>query len=356
MSSGGDQPAAKRHKAYNADGPIEDDRTAREKLREAGFDPEDVHTGLSEMEDGVKNDHDLTMWVNITPMAYFASRGDLPMCRYLHHVRGAATTKVAEADRSEPNSDVMWFPLYIAAYDAQREYFEVIKWLYRHGAKGDMLTGSFESTTPLSTCFYSWDRPRCTEDSIPEEMVAFVHWLVVNGELEREQERTTPGTVCRFLYELQRENDWMVVGVAKELFTKWLRDLLQPNDAFHMFLLGTLPAPQYSGVALKRLCADRLGSVGAAAMLVDRAVSNGEGRIVWDKLMEDTGRPTNACLASLDGVLEKIGDYVGIIRCKTRVRRVRDALDIASKITKEELEEYTDSLMADELSMNVGNA
>ena len=43
MSSDGDQRVAKKQKTYDADGPVEEDKTASEKLREAGFHPDDVH-------------------------------------------------------------------------------------------------------------------------------------------------------------------------------------------------------------------------------------------------------------------------------------------------------------------------
>ena len=39
MSSHQEPVAKKRQKAYDADGPVEEDEAAREKLREAGFDP-----------------------------------------------------------------------------------------------------------------------------------------------------------------------------------------------------------------------------------------------------------------------------------------------------------------------------
>ena len=44
VSSDDDQPVAKKQKTYmyDADGPIEDDKSARAKLEEAGFDPDDA--------------------------------------------------------------------------------------------------------------------------------------------------------------------------------------------------------------------------------------------------------------------------------------------------------------------------
>ena len=129
MSSGDDQPAAKRHKAYNADGPIEDDKTAREKLREAGFDPDDAHTARSDLVDHQWLDN---TWKNITPMAHFAYHGDLPMCRYLFHVRGASTITATDENKTDRGSPVFQFPLYAAA---SLWHVDVMKWLYQHGAR-----------------------------------------------------------------------------------------------------------------------------------------------------------------------------------------------------------------------------
>ena len=84
---------------------------------------------------------------------------------------------------------------------------------------------------------------------------------------------------------------------------------------------------------------EKIGSVEAASMLVDDAVSSGRAREIWDQIMVDTGRPvsTNACLASFPGVLEKIGDYVGIIKNKTKLKRVVDAKAIAQRVAVEVL-------------------
>ena len=135
-----DGPAPKRQKTARAgtsdaaaDGPIEDDKTAREKLREAGFDPDDVHTARSDMQISSTAP---SGWYNITPMTHFAFHGDLPMCRYLYHVRGAVTTTAAQEHRAEPDRPVNYYPIYVAAYEYN---FDIVKWLYQHGAKSELL-------------------------------------------------------------------------------------------------------------------------------------------------------------------------------------------------------------------------
>ena len=126
-SAGGDQPAQKKRKTYNADGPIEDEESARTKLREAGFDPDDVRTARSDLTRPVNY---ICGWRDITPMAHFAFHGDLPMCRYLHHVRGASTTKAAQEHRTSEmgrnDTAPFWKPLYGAIY---MKKYDVAKWL-----------------------------------------------------------------------------------------------------------------------------------------------------------------------------------------------------------------------------------
>ena len=111
VSSDDDEPAVtKKQKTYEeADGPIEDDKSARAKLEEAGFDPDDVHTARSVQM--ISRQY----WDNVTPMAYFASLGDLPMCRHLHHVRDATATAAAEEHMADQIDDeVVFSPLYAA--------------------------------------------------------------------------------------------------------------------------------------------------------------------------------------------------------------------------------------------------
>ena len=340
MSSDDDQPAAKRPKTYNADGPVEDDKTARGKLREAGFDPDDVHTARSEPE--IENSEELEGWHNITPMTHFAFRGDLPMCRYLYHVRGAVTTTAANERTMEPNKPIEWFPIFAAVYQAsgvitspwllERHHraIETFKWLYQNGAKNEILKVAARYS-PVSML------------TMPEAD-DLAMWLVLEGALEDGTGKTSRYRLLRFLYELAHFSHKRTIGNIRDIFLAWLDEVLSPTNAFDTFLLGTVRNPEYSIDTMKRILAKRLGSLGAASMLVDGAIENCTCRDIWNKLMADAGRTSsaNACLASLNGVLEKIGDYVGIIKSETGLRRIRDAQNIARTVTKEQLQSIMD--------------
>jgi len=308
------EPSAKRQKTFNADGPIEEDEAAREKLREAGFDPDDVHTAISDLE----NSDLLGGESNVTPMAHFSCCADLPMCRYLHHVRGAVTTRAADEHLSEPDIGVRMHPILAAAYGKHHDWREIetIQWLYENGAKSELLL-NVKGSSAISVLF---DQCYDDDDLFPDCLVDFAKWLVFKGFLEDDAGITDQSMLGRLVYEMQRENDMMNVLEMMETFRDWLNELLAPSDAFHTFLLGTARKPQYSVAGMKEIVAARLGNVEAASMFVDGAISNGNVRDIWDKLM-----PSNACLASFPGVLEKIADYVGIIKSKPELRRVEGA-------------------------------
>jgi len=267
-----------------ADGPIEDAETARKKLRKAGFDPDDVHTARSGIVDRFAGE------LNVTPMAYFSCMGDLPMCRYLHHIRGAVTTTVADEHKEDPDGDVVWFPIYFAAY---MDNYETIKWLYLHGAKSEILK-DIGGSSPISMCFVAFFEPTSSRELI----VDLATWLVMEGMLEDDTGNTDRNCLFRFLVELHADNN-LDLNDMHGIFIGWLEELISPNDAFHTFLLGTWSRPKEDAGAV-------------------RLASN------------------NACLAAFPGLLEKIGDYVGIIKNKTKVKRIEDALVLARSITMEE--------------------
>ena len=330
MSSPGDQPATKRQKTFNADGPVENDETARQKLQEAGFDPNDVHTARSDLEN-----EELRYWYNITPMTHFAFYGDLPMCRYLHHIRGASTKTATEEHRAEPNKDVPWFPIYAASSNNK---FQILKWLCLNGAISESLKGDDFGESPLGLIISDFDRNR---KSLEERRTRLdlVKWLILEGVLEDDLGKTDPEKLRSFLRELTHCHGGWAQEEVKGVFLDWLKEMLAANCAFHVFMLGTIRNPQYSIAEMKRVLGRRIGSVEAASMLVDTAVKDGSERDIWDQLIVDSGRTTssNSCLASFDGVLEKIGDYVGIIREGKKIKRVKTAQDIARNVTTEDL-------------------
>ena len=168
----------------------------------------------------------------------------------------------------------------------------------------------------------------------------FIMWLVSNGFLENDSGQADRQKAVRLIYEMYPKAEEYYLNKTRDILRGWLTKRLQANHAFHTFLLGTLPNPPYSASNLKRILSVRIGCAETASLLVDKAISSGEGRTFWNQLMSSTGRTTsaNACLAPLKGVLRKISDYVGAVRSKASVARIKDALAVTKEIiTVEEL-------------------
>ena len=203
-----------------------------------------------------------------------------------------------------------------------------------HGAKSEVLkVNSYGGdSSAISTCFHVYS-------ALQEGSIDLAKWLVLEGLLEEGRAKADARRLYQFLYELQYENELWELEDMPRLFIGWMDELLNPNVLFRNFLLGTVRDPQYSVSEMKQLLGKRIRSVEAASMLVNDAVLSGRAHEIWDQIMEDSGRTSsfNACLASFPGVLEKIGDYVGIIKSKTKLKRVADAKAIAQSLTVAEL-------------------
>ena len=164
IDSGGDdcsgkEPDPKRRRRLDAGGPIEDDETARQKMRDAevyergvdgvfgeyvGFDPDNVGDIKSNYE-GDAREYDHTA---VNPMCYFAEKGDLPMMRWLY-VNGADTRGCSPRDEDAALS----FPMLDAALSG---HLNVCKWLFQHGAARDVTRRNASGNTPLSVSFDDW--------------------------------------------------------------------------------------------------------------------------------------------------------------------------------------------------------
>ena len=256
------EPAPKRRRLLNAGGPVEDDETARQKMRDAkvyevfqdgvagtigmydGFDPDDV----ADVKSFMCNCGDWNFDSDVSPMAYFAALGDLPMMRWLY-VNGADTR----------DGDVeYWFPMLMAAF---RGHLEVCKWLFAHGAAKDIKRRTSNGGSPLSATFTTSKRD-------------VNRWLILNGALCKDDDSgELDGEIMKC--DLYVDCSWLVKEI--ELLLEWANDLHRPRTSSLLFLSGALsrPKPTYS---------------------TRRNVS-----------------PVQL-LAGKSGTLELIGDYVGFVR------------------------------------------
>ena len=270
------EPELKRRKLLDAGGPIEDDETARQKMRDAevyerrgdntfgdyaGFDPDNVA------------DIKVFYWNGkgyIKPMGYFAERGDLPMMRWLY-VNGADTR-----DEDVP----IYFPMWMAAL---RGKMEVCKWLFAYGAAEDIKrrTNPYTSS-PLRAAF----GPATTSHR------NISRWLILNGALcQDDASGDLDFGIMR--HDILRKYPLGRFQRKREALLEWTNDLHRPRTSFLLFLSGAHSASQHACSTRQNFSAVRL-------------------------------------LAGKSGVLELIGDYVGFARGREAriIRQLAEMLPI----------------------------
>ena len=268
-SAGSDaaEPGPKRRRLLDAGGPIEDDETARQKMRNArvyergvngawgeyvGFDPDNV----ADVKSHSPYDADMHASHAITAMGYFAWKGDLPMMRWLY-VNGADTRDV--------DVDIN-FPMFRAA---ARGHFEVCKWLFDHGAAKDIKRRTTRDdrggSSPLCVSFAFYNQRDLSR------------WLILNGALCKDDDSGDLDVEImqydfRTVYTLDRR-----FQQERKALLEWANDLHRPRTSFLLFLSGAHSGPRDA-------CSTR------------QHVS---------PLQLFGGKP---------GILELIGDYVGFVR------------------------------------------
>ena len=262
-ATSGTEPEPKRRKLLDAGGPIEDDETARRKMRDAevyergvdgtngeydGFDPDNVGGVRSIDEEDENADDDNA----ITAMGYFAELGDLAMMRWLY-VNGADTR-----DEDMPVN----FPMLIAADNG---HIEVCKWLFDRGAAKDVKRRNHYGDSPLRISFVFSNQRDLNR------------WLILNGALCKDNESG----------KLDVEIAWRDLGVRygrksrsfkeRKALLEWATDLHRPRTSFLLFLSGSHSRP--------------------------KSACNTHQNVSPLQLLD--GKP---------GIMELIGDYVGFVR------------------------------------------
>ena len=328
-SGGGKAPDLKRRRLLDAGGPIEDDETARQKMRDAkvyerggdgtrgeyvGFDPDNVRDvkclNCNNMAGG-----------NIKPMGYFAREGDLPMMRWLY-VNGADTRDV-DVD--------YFFPMRAAATYGR---LNVCKWLFQHGAAADIKRGSSNRVgcnTPLSVTF--------------DESRDLSRWLILRGALCKD------GDTGDLDVEIMKHDLWCrgrhPVQERKALL-EWAEERHQTRSSFKMFLMGTLfNKSEYSATKLRESLLAKIDTSSA----VDRILANtppDQHRLLWDDMFPQCV----PAIAGKSGILELIEDYVGIITCGREARIIRQLTELLPGVMKDLGDFGTDS---DEFSSDNGD-
>ena len=270
------------------------------------FDPDKLDS-LYYVDDG-----DYFRGLEITPMIYFAVKGDAKMCRYLIS-RGASTTR-----RSEGDSEDDLFPMYAAAKagnldvckllyangannDVKKDdefgaipmhaaarggHLEVCKFLHANGASNDIWKGKTDAQrTPL-------------HDALHHGHDELVRWLVLQGALcaDANSERVEEDRICP---EIIWQEAKTKMNRTCERLVEWAEEVTQCHSSVVMFLLGALPP--------------------APAMDQSRTLQ---------------------CLSGHPGIRKHIGDFVGLEVTKGKhLRILRQVVDVVPSFIRSTLVE-----------------
>ena len=227
--SNGDETASSEIVAFG--GPMYDEATALKILKEAVDDDKiTIAFGAGFDPDGAALDNTYEVgsingqcWgVGVTPMIFFARKGNAKMCRYLIS-RGASTT--AADDRN------VFFPLYAAVSEGQ---LDVCKVLYESGAQNDVRRRNNYD----QMCYGDQDQFYWT----PFTAAAYhgytqvLRWLVLHGALcaDNSSEDVEGGRI-------QWENWSGNMASSCNQLVVWAEEVTQSHSALLTFLGGTLP-------------------------------------------------------------------------------------------------------------------
>ena len=242
-----------------------DEETARKMLKavshvfdadgKEGFQPDDA--ALDDVYHDRKEDD-----ANVTPLIYFAERGDLQMCRYLIS-RGASTTKDVSY-----NPYLRYSPMHVSYYNSPmrvatfNDDLSLFKLLYYNGAKHQLRTGG-SHVTP-----FQWLAGEGRDE--------MVRWLVLHGALcaDDDSEDFVGDMIHNQIFHNLDRNIYRTC----QRLVDWSEDVLQAHLSVITFLLGSLP-------------------------------DNDRGCILQ-------------CLSGHPGILKQIGDYVGLEVTKAKRLRI----------------------------------
>ena len=272
-------------------GPMYDEATARKMLQEvvlvpvgyaqnesefmARFDPNDATLdNLYYVDDGNFGEDE------ITPMIYFADKGDPKMCRYLIS-RGASTTK--RSARSEQDL----FPMYTAAAKGN---LDVCKLLYANGAQNDVRAAGPDGYAPFHVAV--------TVTARSHEQDEVLRWLTLHGALcaDANSERFEGNRIypidLRGSLSSWSQNQKKKISTACQGLVEWAKEVTQTHSSLVAFLHGALPpAPN-----------------------------------------QDQSR-TLQCLSGHPGVRQHIGDFVGLeVTKRKQLRILRNVVDTLPKL------------------------
>ena len=242
-------------------------------------------------------------------MGHFARQGDLPMMRWLY--ANGADTRDEDVEH--------WFPMYAASHSGQ---LDACKWLFDHGANNDVKRRTSNDVSPLCVTF----------DKSYWRVMS--RWLILMGALCKD-DGSSDLDLRVMRKDLDRDEECID---ERHSLLEWANVRHQTRQAFLVFLMGTL-SPHYSPLSLRKLLVQKLESEEATDRILDSLPSN-QHQQLWDDLLitKQRARPLAFLSGSL-GILEMIGDFVGVIRGR-EARIIRQLVEILPGLNEELDQQY----------------
>ena len=282
-------------------GPMEDEATARKKLRDAGFDPDSpqlLQTRTLVEVDGSDFDN------YHIPMTHFCRVGDLKMCRYLLS-KGAFATQAWNDDEDADDVNIMPSPMVAAAQGGQ---VHICKWLCEHGGRGDIrLTNNYYFSPLCNALMFEGLTLHADSARIRRQRETY-RWLIMNEALCPHED----GNVDKILIG---EAFWSEGAVDEGPHVLgWAEGAVQTYDGFMMFLMGTSrrEMPAFSRDRLAAMLHTKFRSIDSVDLVLEN-LSQDQQLLLWNNEQKrDTG--ILQCLAGHPGIRQSIADMLGVVR------------------------------------------
>ena len=304
-SDGGDRPAKKpKHNEIVAfGGPMDDEETARKKLKKVGFDPDRPANSISGIQ--IEGYFD-----NYLPMSYFCAVGDLRMCRYLLS-KGASTTQSWVDDDDDDSDDEVNnipSPMYAAAFGGQ---LEICKWLCDHGARKDIRKENAHFLTPLcESVAQARGRSQIGYRKICQ-------WLILNEALCPRDNGFISNDLLNGALESGNYDE-------APYWLRWADDAVETHNSFMTFLMGTYPRniPAFTKEGFEMMVRDKFRSPEAARSILE-SLSEDQRQFIWEKEHKTMNHCDLQSLPGHPGIRKHIADLLGV-KCGRDLRIMRN--------------------------------
>ena len=317
-SGGADRPGKKQTEAAmlmaSLGGPMEDEATARRKLRDAGFDPDSPQ--LLQTKTGL--DFEL-------PMTYFCRVGDLKMCRYLLS-KGALATQTwnddddsdggEDDDEDDDDANSIISPMSAAALGG---HLSICKLLCEHGGRCDIRKVNRNWFSPL---YYAvqYTSTRYADPPRIQRQRETYRWRILNEALCPNDDGIVDFSLV--------DNNLRSEGGREEIshMLGWAENAVRTHSGFMAFLMGTYrrEVPPFNKEDFEKLLKEKLYASDSVSAILTHLPED-QQQLIWNK--EQERNCELQCLNGHPGIRQNIADMLGALSGK-KLRILRELQNI----------------------------